>query len=151
MSRLKTYPVTHYEFDDLVKALDTDRQGLAKICDGITKDAIGWWRFKERIPVVHVESLAHALEKKLKGKMELNPVQERALAFVKTALAGGSAIPLSSKSPFYSSFTDKKSGKSQPKESGIEFDLSNARLEDLIEELQRRGGVVTFGSKKPKK
>lgn len=150
MSRLKTYPITHYEFDDLAKALDTDREGIAKICVGITKDAIGWWRFKKRIPIVHLGSLARALEKKLKGRSGLNPVQERALTFVKMALASGSAESVSESSPFHSSFGEPKE-KNQSGKSTIASDLSAVMLEDLITEIRRRGGSVVFETKKRKK
>ena len=147
MSRLKTYPITHYEFDDLAKALDIDREGIAKICGGITKDAIGWWRFKERIPVVHLENLGEALKKKLKGRKDLNPVEQRALTFVKVALASGSAGPVSSQSAFHSAFGDP-GAKNHAKYS---TDLSTAKLEDLIQEIKRRGGSVNFDAKRSKK
>ena len=142
MSRLKTYPITHYEFDDLIKALDTDREGIAKICGGIAKGAIGWWRFKERIPVLHLESLAKALEKKLKGRKDLNPVEQRALIFAQLALASGSAAPLSPQSAFAATFEPTKT---------IKSDYSAISLEDLIAEIKKRGGSVTFDSKKRKK
>ena len=151
MSRLKTHPITHYEFDDLVTALDTDRKGLAKICGGLTKDAIGWWRFKERIPVVHLDAIGEALEKKLKGRKDLNPLEQRALAFVRLALASGSAVPLSPQSPLASSF-GADSNSSRAKSAKVTpTDLTAIPLERLIEEIGKRGGTVTFDGKRSKK
>jgi hypothetical protein len=145
MSRLKTYPITHYEFDDLVNALDTGREGIVKICGDLTTDAIGWWRFKERIPVVHLESLGNALEKKLKSRKDLNPVELRAITFVRLALAGGSAVPLSPQSPFAASF-GVDSGASKAKAMVARPDLTTVPLEELIAEIKRRGGSVNFGN-----
>lgn len=145
MSRLKTYPITRYEFDDLVTALDIGREDIAKICGDITKDAIGWWRFKERIPVVHLEALGKVLEKKLRGRTDLNPVEKRAIAFVKLALASGSAVPLSPQSPFASTF-GVDSGSSKGKSAKVTSDLNGIPLEKLIAEIKRRGGSVNFGN-----
>ena len=151
MSRLKTHPITHYEFDDLVNALGTERKDIVKICGGIKKDAIGWWRFKQRIPVVHLERLANELEKKLKGRKDLNPVEQRALAFVRLALASGSAVPLTAQSPFAASFgVDAGASRTKSKRAGL-TGLSAIPLEDLIAEIRRRGGSVTFDGRKSKK
>jgi prefoldin subunit 5 len=85
MSKAKTIDISKFDLDDIIKALDVDRAGVAKICGGkISKGAVGWWRHIEKIPIAHLEALGNALEKKLRGRKDLNPVEERALALVKT-------------------------------------------------------------------
>jgi hypothetical protein len=140
MPKINVIPLPHDQYDDIVSALGVTRVELARIC-GVEPDTIGWYRYKKRIPTEHLMAIQVALEKKLKGRRDLTPVEQRALTHLAVTLVSGSATPLSSNSAFASVF-----GAVPPARTAItKPDLSKVDLKDLIEAIRQHGGSVTFG------
>ncbi len=134
-------PITDEQLNDIIKATGLKRAEIAALC-GVGTQAPGWWRFKGRMPVSHFKTLSAALEKKLKHRKELTPLEQRAASFCQIQLVGSTGPNNSRKS--------SRNG-SRPltlKTSEKVVGLGLISLEALIQELGRRGGTVTFHRKK---
>lgn len=141
MPKIAVYPLQHHEYDDIVTALGMTREELAKRC-GVSKDTIGWWRHSRSIPISHLMTIKAALDHRLRGRRDLNPVEQRARGFIEMALATGSAaksrvVPEMGMQGFA---VDQSARVTKTA-------LSKMDLDHLIAEITRRGGVVTFGAK----
>ena len=137
MNKTPTISITDFELDDLIKALELDREGIAKLC-GVKRDAPGWWRFKERIPTSHLRTLAREMKRKLGSKVSLNPAQGRALEFL-------------NRSQSETGISIKRSKQSRKMEGkAATTDLSKLSRQMLIDEIERRGGEVSFKKAKTK-
>ncbi len=152
MSRIKTCGFTTTQLDDLMKALNLTRNDIPRVCQGVSSSAYGWWRSKEQVPYVHLHAFGKELERqlKLRPKTEIDKKVEKdlILAFA-LENASGSAMPVSKQSVLHTSFSDSKPQKDKPK--GMRDLLKLATQEEIINELHRRGGTVTFSPKKTRK
>lgn len=66
MSRIKTYPITPQQLDDLMKALNLTRDDIPRVCQGVSPSAYGWWRNQGQVPYVHLRSFGKELQRQLK-------------------------------------------------------------------------------------
>lgn len=149
MSKIKTYPVTESQLTDLMKALNLNRDDIPRVCGGISASAYGWWKNQGKIPLKHLISFRTELQRqsKLRPKSELDKKVESFLTVAIAVMdASGSAAPFSKQSPLQSALIAPKR-----KATTMRDLLKTATREELIDEVLRRGGTVSFGLKRSRK
>ncbi len=143
MSRIKTCAVTGDQLDDLMRALNLTRKDVPRVCRGVGTSAFGWWRHKGQIPYPHLHEFKLEMQRqlKLRRKTELDKKVEKFLELsFALANASGSAAPIGKDSAFHEP--------AEGKPTTVKEFLRLATHEELIREVQRRGGTVTFGPAK---